>query len=158
MTDLVTVAHRAQQEVRDTLQRMRRDWVRLAGLLHDFHEREHWRTLGFDSFEQWLAGPDIDLSRSQVFALLQAHRVFVLEHGVHPSDLGSIGQGKMREVLPAVVQGRVPVTTAISDAQALGRDDLRRRYTERSTGPIDRPLDAEREPERDRCPACGRLL
>lgn len=151
-------AHQAEQAIKATIQQMRSTWVQLAEQLHHFSELQMWRALGYRSFEQWLAGPEIDLSRRTVFYLIESWRELVIKQGVKPEDLQRVEVSKAREILPAVRRGHVDVDTALADAETLSRDDLRERYGHvgRPGGRgVDEPLDAEREPEWAVCQSCG---
>jgi hypothetical protein len=171
MTDLVqhstadpteaqaAAAHTAELEVKAIIHRMRSAWADLAERLYHFSERRHWRALGYRSFEQWLASPEIDLSRREVFYLIEAWRELVVERGVEPKRLERVQVSKVRDVLPAVRRGVVTPDEALSDAETLSREDLREHYAHvgrpGSESPSERPLDATTEPAFTVCDACG---
>lgn len=154
-----SAAHTAEQTIRAIVHRMRTEWARLAEQLYQFSECRHWRSLGYRSFEQWLASPEIDLSRREVFYLIEAWRELVVERGVEPGRLERVQVSKVRDVLPAVRRGVVTPDEALSDAESLSREDLREHYGHvgrpGSTAPGAEPLEATREPEYTVCQACG---
>jgi hypothetical protein len=62
---VVNWAHALEQDIRRDMAEIRRRWVQLAATLYDFHAGRAWATLGHDTLESWLAGPDIDLSAAR---------------------------------------------------------------------------------------------
>jgi hypothetical protein len=153
----VQAAHDVDQAIKQCIGLIRTSWIKLAEHLYQFHEQDMWRDLGYTTFEQWLAGPEIDLSRRQVYALMESWRELVVNRGVKPKELEDVPVGKLREVLPAVRRGFVDTDDALADCRTLARDDLRQRYQEVSntTSRGRAPLDATKEPDRVRCPTCG---
>lgn len=148
------VAATVEARIREQVKVMRSGWMRLAEDLYRFHHLEMWRDLGYETFEVWLAGPDIGLSRRHVYGLVEAWRELVVNRGVAPKELERVTVGSVREVLPAVRLGLVDVGDALSDCEALGRMDLRERYVTITGGGGDR-IDATREDTFERCPTCG---
>lgn len=156
------VAYKAQEAIKVTIRTMRVTWVRLAEQLYAFSEDHTWAALGYRSFEQWLADPDIDINRRNAFYLIESWRELVVIRGVQPEQLENIEVSKVREVMPAIRRGHVEIPEALEDARSLAREDLRERYSgvgrPGTDGPNDQPLEATREPERHQCPACGSWL
>ena len=99
-----------------------------------------------------LAQPEIGLSRSWFFRLIQTWRDLVVVRKVSPARLAAIDTTKVEEIRPAIMSGHVKPDAALADAEALGRRDLREKYRSLAA---DTPLAAEREPVRTRCPHCG---
>lgn len=126
-------------------------WWELSRLLYEFHEGGHWRPLGYETLTEFLAQPDLGISRTQFFRMTKLWRDLAVERGVPARVLTSVEPSKVREVAPAIVAGDVTVEDAISDAQALGYRDLRDKYRDGVSG----KLDADSEPERAKCPVCG---
>jgi hypothetical protein len=147
---VVEEASRLEREILDTCLRIRATWVELAGQLYTFHEDRCWEVLGYDTFEEWLASPDIDISRRHVFKLIEAYRELVIERGVSTDALGETEVTKVGTVLPAIRRGDVSTEDALADVKALSRTDLVERYKDPNAS-----LDAESEPEWAVCEACG---
>lgn len=145
-------AFHREKAIKFRIGKIREYWVELAGLLYDFRENEEWRKLGHETFEAWLAQPDVELSRSEVFKLTQAHQELVLNRGVEPKDLARIGFSKVSEVLPVIRQGKVTVEVALAAAEELPRSDLRQEVQswESLAGETFAP-----EPEWLICESCG---
>jgi hypothetical protein len=160
-------AHEVAERITNNVQAMRTLWIVIAEDLFRFNELEMYRDLGYTSFEQWLAEPDVDLSRRTVYSLLEVWRELVINKGVKPDELKNVGWGKVQEVLPAVRRGQVTPQEALSDAETLTRGDLRERYRAPAPSNGDAPpavpsgpdtsttYEATDEPAFAICPSCG---
>jgi hypothetical protein len=167
-------AFEVEQRIKGTIHQMRGLWIVLAEDLYKFSAEEMWRDLGHTTFDQWLAGPDIDLARRTVYGLIEVWKELVVNRGVRPHQIADVPVSKLRDSLAAVRRGFVDAEDAIADARTLGRDDLRDRYRQLSTpagarrdsagtlpasstngGPAEPLFAAEEEPEWAICHACG---
>jgi hypothetical protein len=154
-----------EQRIKSTVRTIRAGWVRLAEDLYAFQHEEMWRDLGYDSFEGWLADPDVDIERRWAFQLIANWRETAVLRGADPKRLATIAPARLQEILPAVRRNLVSMEDAMEDAATLSRYDLRARYGAggegtRSSANGSRPdtgtdYDAEREPAMAICPACG---
>lgn len=149
-------AHEVHAAIVGEVKLIRTAWVRLAQRLWDFTEQRMWAALGYTSFEQWLASPEVELSRRHCYYLNEVWRELVIKRGLDPSELHDVGVSKITEILPAVRRGYVELDQAIADAKVLGRDDLREKYAKATPQrPVNGTLDASTEPEYAICNACG---
>lgn len=120
----------------------RRSWVALAERLHAFHTDRAWEQRACESFNEWLAQPEVSIPRGDAYTMIGVWRDLVLEHQVPVSELHDLDLSKVGVVLPAIRDGR-PWEDALSDCRVLSRSDLRAEYQpQTSVGPP--------------CPACGR--
>lgn len=142
-------AHALHQEVVSACADVRRSWVVLAGRLHVFHTEQAWKTLGYDSFTEWLGEPEIALKRAQAYLLVEAWQQLVIDRDIQPDRLAAADVSKVAVVLPALKRGEIDADGALADCEALSRSDLIERYR----GRLDDHLDASRE--RTICPSCG---
>jgi hypothetical protein len=159
------VAHEAQARIKKTMHLVRIAWARLAEELFKFSEQEMWRSLGYDSYEAWLADPEIDIERRWAFQLTAIWRELVIHRGADPRRLERAAPSKLQEILPAVRRNHVSLEEGLADAEQLSRSDLRERYGPRGGGSKAstegaRPdtstrYDAESEPSMAICPTCG---
>lgn len=131
------------------------NWWELAELLYTFHEGGYWSYTDAETLDEFLAQPEIGISRALFFQMTRCWRDLVVTRGVDPETLRTLQPSKVREVVPAIVAGRVEIEEAFADVQSLGFRDLRKEYTEGEKG---RGLDAGREPERVQCEGCGSWL
>jgi hypothetical protein len=125
----------------------------LAERLYEFHEDGYWTDLGYDSLVEFLAQPELSLSRTEFFALVRLWRTLVVKRGVNPKILQALDPDKVRIVVPSVARSETEVDQALDDATRLGASDLREKY--RKGRGKDGKLAAEEEPDRVRCPTCN---
>lgn len=157
-------AAQAAHEMDQTIRRIKRQitglWVELAEALYHFRTGQMWRDIGYDTFEQWLADPQVELERRWVYKLTDAYRTLVIEEGVPRERVERLQVSKVNEVLPAIRRGQVDLETALSDAETLGRSDLEIRYRGLHSSTPGQPdtssrVETEHEPELAVCPTCG---
>jgi hypothetical protein len=156
------LASEVDQRIKLTVRNMRRLWLDLAKDLYFFQRGELWRDLGYSSFEQWLAEPDISLDRRWVYQLKTIYQQLVVEREVPMDRLARINVTAVGEVLPAIRRQYVTLDEGLSDAETLVSSDLRIRYRGLvggqqglSTGGSGDVWDAEAEPAWAICPHCG---
>lgn len=87
-----------------------------------------YSSLGYSTLEEYLASPEISMSRSEFFLAAKIHEEFILEQGVEPERLAVASPSKLDVVLPKVASGEVDVEKALDDVEALGVKDLRALY------------------------------
>ena len=121
------------EQVRTAVLDVRRAWWALAKALREFHNEHAWTTIGFETLDDYLASPEVQISRSTFFRLTEAYRVFA-SRGVAPARLELLEVAKVSEVLPALAQSRVTVDQALADAGSLSRRDLRAKYGAKPVG------------------------
>lgn len=166
---------------------MRTGW-QLAEDLYRFQEMGAWALLDYDNLGQWLAQPEVNISRTTFFRLTRSYRALVLDHGVKPEQLAELDPSKVAEVLPALKRGDVALDKALADVKALGARDLRTEYgsskdssgsedpgASQDPGPgLSGAHNGSQEPSRteaarqadqvheqrgrQRCPACGQFI
>ena len=158
--DIALAAH----EMHNTITRIKRQitglWVELAEALYHFRAGQMWQDIGYSSFEQWCADPEVELERRWVYKLTDAYRFLVVEQGVERSRVERLQVSKVNEVVPAIRRGQVDLETALSDAETLGRSDLEIKYRGiHSSTPgspaVNGHIETEHEPELAVCPTCG---
>lgn len=147
-------AHAVHEEIRGAVKAMRSAWVWLAERLYHFNQQKMWIPLGYRTFDEYLASPEIELGRRQVYALIEAWRELIIERGLDPKELEDAEVSKVREVMPAVRKGTVSLEEAIADAKSLGREDLRLRYAKAGAG-LSSPHGPGAHPGYTVCPTCG---
>jgi hypothetical protein len=136
-------------------------WWRFASELFRFHEGGYWQVLGYDSLAEFLAQPDLGLSRSQFFQMTKTWRDLVEVKKIKPERLAKLEPSKVREVVPAIMRGDVKPKDALADAESLSYTDVKKKYRleeqQKSGQKADNstPLDASSEPETVQCSACG---
>jgi hypothetical protein len=141
-------------EIKQMIHHIRTSWIELAAKLYDFMEAEHWRSLGHDSVQEWMAQADVGLEWRQVYAYIQAYREWIVKRNVDPSRVADIAIGRLREVTPAVQRGLMATEDALADAESLSVNDLRDRYKNVKVA-VESALDADTEPRYFTCSSCG---
>jgi len=114
-------------------------FLELGKELYWFEKEKQYLDLGYETFEEYIASPDIDLRRRTAFLLKQIYRRFELELKVPGPALLATGTGKLKEIVPHVSHENKD--ELLAQAQALSYHDLRKWLRTRF-----RPDKAELEP------------
>lgn len=130
-------------------------WPAEAAILHEVKSTKGWTLLGADSFAEWLAQPEIAMSVSHANTLIGAYKTLVIDGDVELQDLSGLDPTKVREVLPAIRQGRVKAAEALSDVEVQSRSSLRTKYADPKK--LKDKLDATAEPASCKCSECGHV-
>lgn len=148
MSDSLTPdeAFNLQTQVVERVAVGRSSWVALASCLAGFHAGKGWLALGIESFNEWMAQPEISLSRAEAYAMIAAWRELAVERDVPVERLAALDVSKLAVVLPAIKDGRADVEDALSDCASLSRSDLRAEYQ------------SSRAVEYRVCEACGQKV
>lgn len=153
----VRTAEATQKKIVKGCEAIRTVWIALAGHLHDFFEMKMWTTLGYETFAEWLATPEIDLGRTQVYALIEAYRELVIDRGVEVETLSNLDVTKIAVVLPAIRSGEVELDVALSDCETLSRSDLREKYGQQLPEKSGEGAGAGGKRELVQCADCGKM-
>jgi hypothetical protein len=153
-TDQEVVEHAAEveAEIRRSRVNQRVGWVALASVLYEFDRDNLWEPLGYESLTEWLAGPEVELTRKAFRDHVRVWRELVVERGVGAEHLFGAEFTKVRDALPFITSGKADARAVLADAAALTRSDLIEKYG----GDPNAPLAAEDEPEHVKCPTCLR--
>jgi hypothetical protein len=157
----VSAAFQAERKIKQAALRAHESWWELASALYEFHEAGYWRALGYDSLDEFLAQPDMSLSRSTFFQMTKTWRDLVVVKKLPASTLAEIEPSKVQEVTPAIMRGDVSPEDALDDAKGLSYRDVRRKYRPEEAAkhgqkPDDSvPLSAGHEPIPVKCGTCG---
>lgn len=138
---------------------IRASWVALAADLYEFHASKGWQALGYETLEEWLAQPDVEMARRTFFSLVETHRELAVQRAIPIEALERVDVTKVQEVLPAIRRGQVDASEALADAEVLSRSDLREKY--RAIAPLDTEPDRSIAPDDfhwETCASCGQRL
>ena len=133
-----------EAKLKSALRVTRRSLIDVAEACYEISRQHAYEALGYETLAEFLAQPDVGMSRSEFFTAAKVHEVFVLEHGIDPDRLADASLTKLDVVLPKVAAGEVDVEAALDDASTQGLKDLREEY--RGGG----------EQSGDRTPGCAR--
>jgi len=99
------------------------NFLTLAQLLKEVRDKRYWQTLEYDSFNAYIAQPDLSLQRSSVYDLIAIYEKYVEGYGVQPAGLSNMDWTKLAETLPYV--NKRNHEEMIEKAGSLSRSDLR---------------------------------
>lgn len=150
--ELAERAHELERSIVKKRQLIETTGMHLARDLCEFLDKRCWQVLGYDSENQFLASPDVNLSKDHARKLARLYRELVEERGVTLAQLAGAGVEKLQIGLPALKAGKVGPQDLVSDAKALSTGDMIARYRE---GDPDDRLAAHNEPEKATCDRCG---
>jgi hypothetical protein len=106
-----------------------------ARVLHEFDEEAAWQAIGYDKLGDWLADPEVGMTRSTYHRMIGAYRELAVVRKVDEQRLLVLDVSKVDIVLPALRAGRVGLEKALDDVEALGARDLREEYLSRPDTP-----------------------
>jgi len=135
----VEVAQLAHDTLLHGLRAARHGLARAAHGCHDLAACEGWKQLGCESISEYLASPEITLSRTDFYRLAEIWQRYVLDGQLDPARLQGAGPSKLEVPLAALGQGLVNAGQALADAETLTRADLRDRYAGMQDGDDDAP-------------------
>lgn len=139
-------AHLFQEEIIRGALTVRYAWIHMAQKLYAIRAEKLYELLGAESFHEWIATPEVQLQRSQAYALTGIYKELVVERDIPVERLQTLDPSQIAEVIPAIRKG-ADVEECLSDAQVLSRSDLRAKY--RGTEPRRKHSDTML------CPNCG---
>jgi hypothetical protein len=96
--------------------------------MHEFDGQSGWRALGYDTIGEWLADPDITMTRSTYYRLISTFQELAVVRHVELPTLGVLDLSKVAIALPALKRGEVSTEDMLADAESLGARDLRIKY------------------------------
>ncbi len=96
--------------------------IQLAYLLKKTKEKRLYESWGMNSFEEAIADPDISISRSTAYGLLQVWDTWVEKYGLTPEEVATVPYDKLLMVAPMVTDDNH--TEIFEDAKSLSRQDL----------------------------------
>lgn len=93
----------------------------LARLLKENRDLGFFKLLGYDSFNEFLAEPELAFRRAKAYNLIRQYELFVQKLGIDEDRLSKIGTRKLTMIMP-VVEGEPEKW--LGAAEALSRSDL----------------------------------
>lgn len=98
-------------------------FLTLGEELHVFHTGKQYETLGYSTFEAYLADPEVDLSRSSAYQAIAVYRHYILNLECPTVGLLQAGVAKAELLIPYTTEDNVDEW--LNKASALSRSDLR---------------------------------
>lgn len=75
--------------------------------LYEFHHLEQWKELDYDSFNAFLADPDVNITRRTAYRMMRVWREYVVKLEVEPEKLLAIGGTKLDMIAAHVDENNV---------------------------------------------------
>ena len=100
-----------------------KDFWNLAIMLKINRDRKYYRTLGYETFEEYLGTPEISLSRGYVFKLIKNYELWVQRYHVSLAKLNEIDSEKL--YLAGIVANKDDYEEWLERAKTLSRADIR---------------------------------
>jgi hypothetical protein len=125
-TERTVAAQGAHEQLLTGLNHANRGLTLAAEACHRLLHSEGWTALGYDSVGQYLASPEIAMSRAQFYALADIWEQYVIQGGQDEQRL--CAPSKLEVPLKALKAGDVTPEEALADAEELGLRDLRKKY------------------------------
>lgn len=99
-----------------------------AKQMHLFDEEEGWTALGYDRVNEWLADPEVGMSRSSFYRMVKLYREMVVIRQLPEEELKTLEPSKLEIALPAIKENSKPLAEVLDDVKELGSRDLRELY------------------------------
>ena len=146
----VDEAQKAHEELAAAVLVGREAMWKMAEACWRVNECHGWLKLGYDTQGEYLAQPEIHMSRRTFQRFHYVWNATVVTRHLDAPTLAHLDVTKVDIVLPAVTTAKVSIEDALSDAQVLGAHDLRDKY-QGIPSPADPPPPGENgaEPEDD---------
>jgi hypothetical protein len=100
-----------------------RTFLELGQELYEFVQCRDFKALGMDTFEEWIAQPDVNISRTLAYRLMGIYETFVLQYEVPLAGLLEAGTTKLDKIRPQVVD-KMSALKWVNTASALSKSDL----------------------------------
>ena len=146
---IAEIAFKNHQDIISVKNRIGKDLLGLASLLTINHDNRYYKTLGYDTWEEFLATPEISMSRFFAYKLMQIDRVWVNKFGVSPAKLQGIDSEKLYLMGTMINESftNEEIEERLEQARTLSRSDVKQ-------------LKSGKEYEYERykmviCPKCG---
>jgi hypothetical protein len=143
------LAYHRHQQLLQGLTTTRLGLADIAEACHEIQAGKLWTQLGYDKLADYLADPDITLTRREFFRAAAIHDAYVLGAGVDADVLELAPASKWEAALPGAVDPSVPADEVVVDVQTLGIQDLRVKY---------RGQDEGASSHSERCEKCGQVI
>lgn len=127
-------AHRQYERLIEGLKGTRLAMTYVAQACWEIRRDSSWEALGYRTLAEFLADPQVSISKSSFFRFCSIWQTYHLDAGVEPEQLSAAGPQKLAIPLRALAAGEVEVEEVMDDVEALGIKDLKAKYSEKSEG------------------------
>lgn len=144
---LVDYAHKLDNRIKNLRYSIDNGFLDLAKSLKEVRDKKLYKQLNIDTFESYIAQPELAFERRSVYNFIEIYENFVEKYNVHPDALLEAGWTKLAKVLPYTNEDNHQIM--LEKAKTLSRSDLDKDLVEQ--GYITRK---EFEPQFVTCPFC----
>ncbi|MHB8482785.1 MAG: hypothetical protein ACYDBV_08655 [Nitrospiria bacterium] len=116
-------AYKNNEKVNSVKKGLQGTFLTLAALLKENRDKEYYKVLDYETFEDYIASPELSFDRSVVYRLIQVYEKFAIEYNVAPARLIESDYSKLAEIVPVVNQDNYEEW--LDKAISLSRSDLR---------------------------------
>jgi hypothetical protein len=116
------------QELVNAINAVRADMWVVAHWCYEADEQVVWLKLGYETKGEWLAQPEIHMTRGTFDRMVRVYRETVVARRLDAPTLEHLDPSKVDIVLAKVNKREVTFKQAISDVESLGAQDLREKY------------------------------
>jgi len=117
----VSLAHSNREEIISTQKEAGRSVFILAGLYKECRDRSYYKLLGWETFDEYLADPQIAAKRSTVYNLIHQYELYVQKLKIPTERLIEIGTRRLQLIAPLVESNP---EEWLGKAKELSRSDL----------------------------------
>lgn len=110
--------------------------VELGKLLYEIRENKYYETLDYQTFNSYLAQPELGFSQRQAYYLISIYEKLSLQLGVSTATIAEIGEARSIAILPHITPENKE--EMVNEAINLSRSDLIKKYgKEKDVKPVD---------------------
>jgi len=119
----------------------------MGKILYEIQEDRLYEVLGYDTFEQYLADPELSFKRSTAYNLKKIYKQWVLEYGYSIDELQDVGYDRLLKA--GKMATKKTADEWLEKAKSLSRTDLEISTQEAKEGKEFMP-----RPRLQKCPIC----
>jgi hypothetical protein len=117
-----------EQRIKESLAVGRSAAWELAKSLYEFNEENGWTALGYENQTDWLAQPDIGMTKTEFFRMVRRYRELVINRQIEQEVLLQLPPSKVDILMPTIEAGKVGIDEIVDDINSMGARDLREKY------------------------------
>jgi hypothetical protein len=128
-------------------------WPFLAEAFHHIEKEKLYKALGYESLNEYLADPEVAVGQTKARRLAKLWGTFSAHLGDESYEaLARVKWSKLFVTERAVKLKQITCAEALADVEVLTKTDLEVKYSGESS-----KLDADAEPAKCKCMACGNV-
>lgn len=135
-TKKAEIAFTIHQEIVIIKKELAISFLELSKRLHLMFVHRHFIRLGYESWAEYLATPEITMSVGTASKLIGIYEELILKHGFSKTQLREIEWSKLAEIIPIVrnIEKKSDIEDWIKKAEVLSQRDLRMEVKELQSG------------------------